>query len=125
MDIKTGYFAQYRKYNKAEYMLVGITRFPPKRYEGLNLPELAPKAETLSAYKNGRISWEEFEKAYLDYLNNNYESVLKALKCLEVSGCNRIVLCCFEKSSEPCHRHILANYLNKNYGYSISEFNHS
>lgn len=122
--IKTGYFAQHRKYKEAGYIMVGITRFPPKWFDGLNLIELSPSAETLTNYRHGRISWEQFEEDYLEYLKNNSELVLKTIENLKSCNLGDIVLCCFEKSGEPCHRNILAKFLNENYGFEILEFSH-
>lgn len=122
MVIKTGYFAQHKRYNKAGYTLIGVVRFVPKWFTGLNLAELSPSIDLLIDYKQGVVSWNEFESSYFKYLNDNKDKIESSLKTIKDSNTDKVVLCCFEKSNEPCHRHILASFLNQNYRLDISEF---
>jgi uncharacterized protein YeaO (DUF488 family) len=122
MNIKTGYFAQGKKYEAQGYMVVGITRFPPKWFNGLNLIALSPSVGALNAYKDGSITWDEFVRIYEGYLNDSKETIKTVLDTLNKLETNNIVLCCFEKDSTICHRSILAKFLNTNFGYNIEEF---
>ena len=121
MEIKTGYFAQSKKYIEAGYTVVGITRFPPKWFDGLNLIMFAPTSTLLKDYKNGDINWDTFSKQYLSYLSTLGSFTKNALFSLNDTY-DKIVLCCFEKSDSPCHRHILAKYLNETFNFNIEEF---
>lgn len=121
MEIKTGYFAQSKKYKEAGYVVVSITRFPPKWFSGLNIINLAPSAKLLMDYKSGKIDWDDFSREYLNYLESLCDFPKNTLVSL-TNTCNKIVLCCFEKSDSPCHRHILAKYLNETFNFNIEEF---
>ena len=36
--------------------------------------------------------------------------------------CDNIILLCYEKSGDFCHRHILADWLEENFGYKVKEY---
>ena len=66
---------------------------------------------------------ERFEKEILDKLNP--EDVVKELLTLagNFKGVNyspEIVLVCYEKPTDFCHRHLVADWLNE-YGYDVQE----
>ena len=114
MKIETGYFANWRKYK--EKVMIGVVRIPPIGFKGYNLIELAPPAYLLQAYKQNKISIEEFSKQYLEYINSvDILAVLEPFKELD------IVLCCFEKSGTFCHRHLLADVIKRKYNIEVRE----
>lgn len=121
MEIKTGYFAQKKKYEESGYTVIGITRCPPKWFDGLNMIMLAPQYNLVKSLKDGIINEEIFEQEYLKYLNSIYNYPKDAINSLSLNF-DKIVLCCFEKSDSFCHRHILSKYLNENFGFDITEF---
>ena len=91
--------------------------------------ELAPDPEILNQFNNINTK----TKSIKEWFANKYYMKLNKLK---VSGIldnyveelrkfnqyNDIVLLCYEKPTEFCHRHLLANYLNKFYNLDIKEF---
>lgn len=67
---------------------------------------LAPTKDVLSAFRKKEISWNEYERRYLDMLSDR--KVEKKLNLEEMhEGC----LLCSEATPEHCHRRLAANYL--------------
>ena len=93
-----------------------MSRFVPF-YSGKNLaealgdryqyhPEFAPTAEILASYKDGRITWPDYERMYRELLAaRNPASGLSPAKL------DRICLLCTEKSALQCHRRLAAEYI--------------
>lgn len=117
MEIRTGYFAYAKKYTELGYKCVSIARVKPKWFDGVSLYELAPPINLLERYKRGIVSEEVFKEEYLFYLKSiDIESIFNGL-----STDDKLVLLCYEKTNSFCHRHILAEYLNKKYDLYINE----
>ena len=108
MAIYTSYFANWRKFPEGAYTL-GITRHPPKNVQ--NWTALSPSDELLRAYKAGRISEHIYSRRYKSELAyQSKEAVVTILRDLEQKHGN-VVLCCYEKKGDFCHRQILAEWL--------------
>ena len=104
--IYTSYFANWRNFPK-DSIVIGITRYPPKGAK--NLIELAPSRELLWQYKNKIINEEIFTTRYLRELkeNVNKEKLVQFLR----DQSNDVVLCCYEKKGDFCHRQIVRDWL--------------
>ena len=78
-----------------------------------NMPELSPTKELLNGFKYGNISEEEFTTKFDNYLSNispsNIVGQLEAISMLQ--GGKDIVLVCYEKTGDFCHRHIKCLHL--------------
>ena len=104
---------------------VSISRTAPINSYDLQLIKLAPSAELLQKYKGNSITNEEYTSVYHNQLlkleNNGYiAKFVKALSTLqELHG--DVVLLCYEKKGDFCHRHLLAEYLNNNHNTNIRE----
>lgn len=115
MKVYTSYFGNWRKF-PADAMILGITRYP---FKGLKFPNeklLAPGEGLIADFKAGRINDNIFAKRYVEELHargfTNSQMLAEAIE--KASGGKDIVLCCYEKTGEFCHRHVLAELL-KNY----------
>ncbi len=75
-----------------------------KRYE--YHPEFAPTTEILSGYKDGRITWPEYERMYRELLATRHPTTGRSADSLD-----RICLLCTEKSAVQCHRRLAAEYI--------------
>lgn len=118
MIIYTGYFAQLKKYQALGLTPISIARYSPSWFTGHCLKELAPSESLLTGYKAGRISIEEYKKQYLQQLEKvRWTEVLHRLEKYAPDGA---VLCCYEKPSDFCHRHILSEYMRES-GYDVEE----
>ena len=69
-------------------------------------PEFAPTTEILAGYKNGRISWADYEKMYRELL-----AARRPTDGLAPVDIDRICLLCTEKSALQCHRRLAAEYI--------------
>ena len=86
-----------------------------------SLKKFAPSWDIFSKWKSGEIDnfqyTERFNQEILDKLDK--EEVLKFLDSFETD----IILLCYEKSGDFCHRHIVAEWLHNNLGVHVEEFN--
>ena len=74
--------------------------------------EFAPPSKLVGAYYRKEVSWEDFERIYLEYLRSDkirpkVEALAK--RCTEET----IVLMCIEDTANKCHRRLLAEELKK------------
>ena len=129
--VYTSYFAKADSI-KANFLLTGIVVSTPEWWQGLNYNKLAPPVELLHFYKehsrSGDIPKEKLEKYYLNYyvdkvLNRlDPETVYSELENMAKSrNKDGIVLLCYEKSSEFCHRHIIRDWFY-HYGLDCKEY---
>lgn len=92
------------------------SRFVPF-YSGTNLaatlgsryehhPEFAPTTGILAGYKDGCITWPDYERMYRELLTTRNPTAGLALNSLD-----RICLLCTEKSATQCHRRLAAEYI--------------
>ena len=73
-----------------------------------------PPEMVLRLAKEGAITWEGYRDAYLDSLNNE-ESLLWMQQVAKKAFDHDVVLICFERSAEHCHRRLLAEYIQEHY----------
>ena len=92
------------------------SRFVPF-YSGTNLaatlgsryehhPEFAPTTGILAGYKDGCITWPDYERMYRELLTTRNPTAGLALNSLD-----HICLLCTEKSATQCHRRLAAEYI--------------
>ena len=121
MEIYTSYFGNAKALEKADIVMVGIARWKPKFFSGINLLDVAP----LPFMLKGNLTREQYIESY-----NRY--VLDKLDCkrfLDILGKislgKDVALCCYEKPNDFCHRHLLADYLENKIGLVVEEFGFS
>ena len=75
-------------------------------------PLMAPTPEILSSYKKRKISWEEYEKLFLNLLVER-----KIEEKIDQNLFNGpTALLCSESKADRCHRRLVAEYLRKIWG---------
>lgn len=111
--IYTSYYAKTKNIDSS--LLVNIARFVPKsmRTTMPSYADVVPTAEMLLKYKKDQ-DCDSYVKEYREKVLSKL-SPAKVAKDLEGK-----VLCCYEKSTDFCHRHILAEWLQEN-GFKCSE----
>jgi len=120
VNVFTSNFRKAKALDSSKYLVVSISRYNPKGFNGVWLKELAPSAKLLSDYKKG-LAWSDYVKRYQsevcapDYIRD----VLLSL-CFITKG-RDIVLCCYESADKNCHRHIIADYIKSVYNYNVQE----
>ena len=118
--IRTSYY--YKVRNKAEdYYKVAISLTAPTGEYDSHAVKLAPTQDMLWYYKNSFISEAEYTRMY-----NNILDKLKADGSLDwfvkdFRKHDKVLLLCYEGKYKFCHRHILAEYLNRHYALDITE----
>lgn len=121
--IYTTYFAKVKSLPSG-VLPIAICAKPPAGYKGLVYRALAPKYDF---FKKWQITKDNEE-----FIENYVAQVLKQLNPVKVvtdlyyqvgaapCSCD-IALVCYEKSTDFCHRHLVAEWLRSN-GYNCEEF---
>lgn len=113
--IYTGYYARLNKYEEAGLVPISIAGKAPSFYHGIEYKKLAPKYEFFIRWKRGEINnfeyVEQFNKFVLSTLNQNQV----ASELYELSGGKDLILLCYEKQGDFCHRHQVADWLEEAY----------
>lgn len=110
--VKTSYFAKWKELEESGiYQPISVAQYNPKSMGCIPwLATLAPTPELLRAYKHGELDEKSYTMAYkTSLLRLNKEAVLE-----QIMFCAKgkiPVLVCYEKPSDFCHRHILAEWL--------------
>ena len=119
--IYTSYFAKTNCLPK-NMIPISICAVPPTWYKGLQYKNLAPSYYMLMAYKEKHDSNKyirDYNDQILDKLDVN--GVVNDLNSLiGFDNSKDIVLLCYERPSDFCHRHIVSNWLNDN-GFECKE----
>ena len=68
--------------------------------------ELAPSTDILKAFKDNKISWDEYEIQYIQLIN--HRNIANILSPQEVDGACFLCAC---KTEHNCHRRLLAEHL--------------
>lgn len=110
--IATGNFANMKKYIGAGYTPVSIARFN-RYYSGITIKELAPHMDFMKSP----------ESEYVPLYNRR---VLEQQDAKEVVGRllqigERVVLLCYEREGEFCHRRLVAKWIEEKTGIKVPE----
>lgn len=110
MKIYTDYYGNYKHWPQ-DAVPISVSRFPPIGYKGKECKVVAPEEWLLEAMKTGNVSQEFYTKAYIKQLDalGGPRIILGLLE--RISEGKDIILLCYEKDGDFCHRHILKNYL--------------
>lgn len=110
--IYTSYFGNLRRI-PFEVVKVAICRRPPEWYKGTEYKVLAPSFEILSAYKKDNDT-EKFTKTFTENILNKLDANEIKSRLDDFANGKDVVLLCFEKNGDFCHRHLVREWLNKN-----------
>lgn len=123
--IYTSYFAKLKSLPE-DIIPISICAKSPNWYKGLQYKKLAPTYDILMKYKqdgNKEDYIKSFNEQVLSRLNPS-EAVFDLGKLADKDNTYYsydICLLCYEKSSDFCHRHLVAEWLRK-YGYECEEW---
>jgi hypothetical protein len=116
----TGYFAKLKEYKQAGLTPISISGKAPDWYDGLQYRKLAPKWIFFNEWKNGSHKGDneyyisQFDAQVLAPLT--VESVLTDLANLSGVELDKVILLCYEKPADFCHRHLVADWINEHKG---------
>lgn len=120
MDIFTSSFNKSKGLDPSKYLVVSISRFPPKWFQGVRCFEFAPSMQLLNDFHDGMAQCLYAYRYRYEVLERG--DVHKVFEWLAgLSKGRDIVLCCFEPAGRFCHRRLLADYVKEVWGYSINE----
>ena len=119
MKIYTSYFAKLKKLPN-DIIPISICGKVADWYKGIQYKTLAPKYGFFMEWKQTHDN--EF---YIKHFKSKVLDLLKAdevvSKLSELSNGKDVALICYEKPSDFCHRHLIANWSNEN-GYDVEEW---
>lgn len=120
MKIYTSYYAKCRKIPHT-ITRISIAGKAPIGYRGIEYKVLAPRKDFFMKWKENHDN-----DYYIECFNKQVLSVLNPAdvynRLEELSGGQDIVLLCYEKSGDFCHRHLVADWLSKNLGIEVKEW---
>lgn len=125
IPIYSSYYAKVRSLDVTDAMLVQVSNTKPQWFqqEILNVANLtAPDWNLINRYKSGEISFEQFGERYIQSLNQKMkrdEFVSKLTEVAEENNYKTIILLCYEKSLNECHRKFLGEWLQDAYLYEL------
>ena len=115
--IYTSYFANLRNIDSS-IVPIAICQYPPQYWKGLVYKRVAPTYEIMSLAKSGKVKM--FKDEYEEFiLTMDIDYIVEEL--YDMADSDDIVLVCFEKTGDVCHRHVLADILRMN-GYPVKEW---
>lgn len=110
----TSYYARSGKDPKA----IAISAKAPFFYKGRFYSPLAPTWDLLRAYKSGQVDERGYTEWYLRLLNK--ERKLTPQQVVDELEDGSILLC-YEGPGKFCHRHIVAEWIEKGTGVIVTE----
>jgi len=128
IKIYTSYFSKIHTIvrEKRNPCLINIAKFvPPPMLKHLHgsINEFKPTVNLLNKYKMGKVTEEEYKEIYLkDVEKNLIDTNIIELLSRDEKVYSSVVLLCYEKSENFCHRHILRDYLNNLCNLGIEEY---
>jgi uncharacterized protein (DUF488 family) len=110
VDVRANNTSQLAGFTKRDDLAYFLRELVDADY--LHETMLAPTPELLKDYRNGKISWEEYEQLFLRLLGER--RVEDALRPQFFS--QPTVLLCSEATAERCHRRLIVEYLDRAWG---------
>lgn len=118
--IYTGYYAKLKTYQEAGLIPISIAGKAPAFFDGIQYKVFAPSWSIFSRWKSGEINDLGYTKLFktqiLDKLNK--EEVKTYLNSFQ----DDIILLCYEKSGDFCHRHIVADWIESELNIRVDEY---
>jgi uncharacterized protein (DUF488 family) len=104
VDIRLNNSSQLAGFTKSEDLRFFLRRVSGKDY--VHLPQLAPNADILKAYRDGKEDWTGYERDFLALMKERRVEETVSKDLID-GGC----LVCSEATPEHCHRRLVAEYL--------------
>ena len=112
--IYTSYFAKLKSLPK-NIIPISICGKAPDWYKGRQYKKLAPKYEFFIKWKDNQDN-DYYIKCYNEQVLSQLDPLKTVYELLITTSAAKkdVCLLCYEKPSDFCHRHLVANWLNKN-----------
>ena len=110
VDVRLNNVSQLAGFAKRVDLEYFLQKLVDARYE--HETSLAPTAEMLKAYRKKEMSWEEYEREFLELMaERQVEEAIRPERFEE-----RTVLLCSENKPDRCHRRLVVEYLDRAWG---------
>ena len=120
MKIYTSYFANLKNLEKENIFPIGICCYTTKWFNGTNIRAIESISDILEKCKSSHA---EYEKRYRAEVLSIFKDINILINRISyISGGKDVALCCYEKPSDFCHRHIVAKWLEEQAGIEVKEF---
>lgn len=120
MDIYTSYYGASRYLSASRYHKVSISLHKPKGLKIDHEPRLAPSQALLDAWHEG-LSIEQYVTRYRAEMSLHGDLRAIFADIAKRADKKDIVLLCYERPGQFCHRHTLAHIVAERYGYYMQE----
>lgn len=117
--IYTSYFAKL-KYLPENVIPISICAKAPDWYKGLQYKKLAPKYDSFIKWKENHDN-DYYIKCFNEQVLNNLDPTRVYQELCSLAKSDDIALICYEKSTDFCHRHLVAKWLNEK-GFGVEEW---
>ncbi len=117
--MKKIYTSNYARHGGSP-LAIGISLTVPDWYEGARLEYLAPRSDMVGKIKKGEANYNQrkYTREYLDVLNGRGVNAEKLIDGLPDGA----LLLCYEAPNDFCHRHLLAEWVERKTGFVITEW---
>ena len=102
----TSQLAGFAKRDDLKYLLRAIAGI-----DYVHMPDLAPTADILDAYKKAKGPWSDYEPKFLELIRSRHIEETSPRELFD-RGC----MLCSEDRPEQCHRRLVAEYLAEKWG---------
>lgn len=119
--MQTSYFANLHNIIKAGLPYVAICGKSPIEYKGPEFKQLAPKWSFFKEWKDGKIDNNGYIKEYDKLVLSNFNPEFLYNRLISTYG-DDLVLLCYEKPGEFCHRRLVARWFETKLGIIVPEF---
>lgn len=109
--IYTSYFAKLKSL-PPDVMPISICGKAPDWYKGLQYKKLAPKYNFFMKWKENHDN-DYYIKCFNKQVLNKLSAHMIITELYALSNGKDVALICYEKPSDFCHRHLVANWLNE------------
>jgi uncharacterized protein (DUF488 family) len=110
LDVRLNNRSQLAGFTKGEDLAYFLQQIGGIAY--LHTLEYAPTKEMLDAYRDKKITWNDYEEKYLKLIQERNESNRFCDKFSETyAQYQNVVLLCSEPTAEKCHRRLAAEWI--------------
>lgn len=117
--IYTSYFSQLNKLPN-NFVVIAICSKVPQWYTGLQYKKLAPKYDFFMKWKQDHDN-DQYIRCFNDQVLKDLDPTQVVKDLVNLAKSTNIVLVCYEKPNDFCHRHLVASWLS-NSGYYVNEW---
>ena len=109
VDVRLNNVSQLAGFAKRDDLAYFLEKICRMKY--VHMPELAPTKELLDAFRKQQCDWDTYEREFIALLNDRNIGK-KRIKRTIANSC----LLCSEHEPDHCHRRLVAEYFNGQWG---------